>query len=113
MERIIDFVTNHWELIALCLLSLTNILVGLLKKNKVIDNNLTGLLTQLPCIISDAEKSFGAGNGTEKLKYVFKQCVLYLVNVTGDPAEKVIQVYGTTITTAIENILATPNKKGA
>lgn len=110
ISKIIDFVLAHWELFVSCAIALINLVVLICKKKvKITDTVFTGLLLNLPAYIKEAEES--GKKGDDKLSMVLNSSLTYLMSVTGDDVKTVTTTYGSKLMAAIEDILATPQKK--
>lgn len=113
MEKIIQFIVDHWELVTECACALILIIITCCKRCKVSvkDNCLTALLLSLPDLVKEAELAYPeAKTGEDKLKYVLKLAIAKLVGLTGKSSEECLALYGSTIMQAIEDILAAPTK---
>lgn len=109
----IKWIIANKELCGYILASLLFLLVALIDviKNKgTLSKSLFSLLSVLPALIIDAEKK-GFNTGKAKLNYVFQLAVVHLATQLNKDNDYIIKVYGETIKTAIETILATPQKK--
>ena len=101
----IEFFQNYWKLLLALALFVTELLVIILKRNKVVDSAYSLTLEWLPDAISSAEKIFGSGEGDKKFNWVLSVAKAYYLSVGGTrDITSMLEV-------AIENILATPEKK--
>ena len=110
MDVILQFVCDHSHVIIESVLTIIVLFVTLFKKKVKINDVFQSVLMVLPEYISLAETQFK--DGSSKYSYVFKKCVELLMSLTHQSSQKVIDQYTSMIDSAIENILATPQKKG-
>ena len=112
MEKIISFISEHYQLVILaaaCLLDVILFLLGVLKKDKVpVTQAVIGLL---PDLINKAEEIFGSGHGEEKKAWVLKAAASYYEKFSKIPTS-VFSGQMAEIGLALEKILETPQKKG-
>ena len=92
-------------------LSLLCVLVLFLKKNKILlkDTAFEKIIVTLPSLIQCAESLFT--KGSEKKTYVMSVSFSLLSKLLSLSPEEVARDYGDRISSAIENILETPQKK--
>ena len=108
MEKVIDFIVEHYELLILlaaCLLDVILFLCGVFKKKK--KEPLAFVVESLPDLINLAEKS--GGLGSEKLCFVVETAKEMMYKAIGcKPSDVDIKL----IEELVEKILSTPQKKG-
>lgn len=112
MEKIISFISEHYEtviLAAACLLDVILFLVGFLKKKT--KPSLDVVLTAAPYYIKAAEEFIGEGKGAEKKAFVMKYLVKTYKNLTGVELLPGSVIYSD-LDKFVEKILLTPTKKG-
>ena len=112
MEKIISFISEHYEtviLAAACLLDLVLFLVGFLKKNKKVPMDV--VLTAAPYYVKAAEEFIGEGKGDQKKAFVMKYLVKTYKNLTGVELSAGSVIYSD-LDKFVEKILETPTKKG-
>ena len=112
MEKIIDFISENYELIILlcaCLLDLILFLVGVFKKIKLPVKE--AVIELLPKLIVKAEKLYGSGHGQEKKVWVLNAAASYYEKFSKIPTS-VFSGQMLEIGEALEEILKTPTKKG-
>lgn len=110
MKDILNFLQNYWREIAWILGLILSIVLCCVRKKpvKVVDTLKEKILFELPEVISAAEERFGAGHGAEKLQFVLDFFTWEFSKnglVMGETYIKFIK-------SSVENILATPSKKG-
>lgn len=107
----IQFLQDYWFVVVSIVLAVAELLILVLKKNKinVMDSAFESVLQKLPAIINSAEKIFGAGNGDKKKTWCL-QFAKGLYESLGGVDDK--DYVGVLLSRAIEDILATPQKKG-
>lgn len=111
-SQILGFLKDNMLLLVELVLSISVILITLLRKKVKISDVFEMVLTVLPGYIREAELKFSdPGSGTDKYSYVFNKCLELLNLLTGESKQRVIEQYTTKINAAIENILSTPSKK--
>ena len=102
----IEFLQNYWQLLVALACFVVELLVIILKRNKVVDSAYSLTLEWLPSVIASAEKLFGAKSGDKKLAWCIDIAKAYYLSVGGTrDISELLRV-------AIENILDTPEKKG-
>ena len=112
MEKIISFISEHYEaviLAAACLLDVILFLVGIFKKKKNIP--LDDVLVALPGAVALVESKIGSGNGELKKKYVLDMAKALFKESTGielSDDSKTMKFFSS----FVEEILKTPTKKG-
>lgn len=109
MNEIWKFICDHSHVIVESILTLCVLFVTIFKKKVKVNDVFQSVLMVLPELISLAESKFK--DGSEKYSYVFNKCIEMLMQLTHWSNEKVISEYTADIDHAIENILATPQKK--
>ena len=92
-------------------LGLLSLIVGFVGKPKITDNVLTFIAKRLPDFINEAESKFGSGNGQAKFLYVYNALINYLIDSTGLKEKIIKDEYSLVITSMIEAVLSTPQKK--
>jgi len=114
MNQFIQFCTQYWEYIVAGVLYLVLLIVSIFKKKiKVVDNQLTAILVRLPDIILEAEKQFPAsGSGVTKFQFVLQVALKMICAESDLSIEEATKKYSSKLTSAIEDILSTPTKKG-
>ena len=110
LEKVINFCLIYWKEILLTIYFIVNVIITMISKSKDKAKILLALFQYLPKLISDAE--IPGKKGSEKYTQVFSSAIEYLVSLTGLSESKVCAKYAKIIDSAIENILATPAKKG-
>lgn len=107
----IQFLQDYWFVVVSIVLAVAELLILVLKKNKinVMDSAFESVLQKLPVIITSAEKIFGAGNGDKKKDYCLKFAIGLYDSLGGVDDKSYIRVL---LAKAIDDILATPQKKG-
>lgn len=116
MEAAIEFLRENWKFLVEILVPILSMLILLIFKKRakinIPDATLSGMFAALPLWIQDAETTIGAGKGDQKLKFVLTQAVNYLAKALGVSTGEILRCYGSQLLIDIENILATPQKKG-
>lgn len=97
--NLVDFLVAYWRYISIAIVVILDVLILLLKRNKVIDPS---LFAKVVTAVMDAEEIFGSGEGQEKLNYVIEK-----VN-----QESVVKYSSGVIKHITELVLSTPTKKG-
>lgn len=110
IEDIINYCKDNISMIVVLLLQIIVFIGSLVNSKNGNSTVLLSLMENLPVFISEAEDS--GANGTQKFTLVFSRSVVYLASLLGISEQKVVCKYATLISTAIENILSTPEKKG-
>lgn len=110
MKEVLQFIERHYEIIFSCFAAIFSLIMFLIKKKpiKIVDSVKTAILSSVPGLIVDAESKFGSGHGIEKFNFVFDS-VVNMLKATQPGIE--VELYYWTIKKAIEDILATPQKK--
>lgn len=96
------FLVNNWQWIACLVIGTIELFFVIFKKSQKLDTVKEKILALLPVVIRLAEEVLGPGVGAEKLAFVH--------NFLHD-FYKLDDSYDQFITSAIENILSTPEKK--
>lgn len=112
MEKIISFISEHYEtviLAAACLLDVILFLIGFLKKKKT--TPLGQVVQLLPLLICKAEYKYGSGNGALKKQFVMDAALNFYQKLTGIALTD-DSVLADEISRAVELILSTPTRKG-
>lgn len=113
MKQFLQFILENWQFLVYVLVSvISTILVVVLKKKKTVnelDNILKIVLANLPRIITSVEELIGAGNGKEKKDLVLAAVVKFVNEQFSLNLPDSLIAY---IGERIEDILATPQKKG-
>lgn len=111
MDVIVEFFQENWRFVAGIVLTIAVLLISLLRKKvKINDIGFTSVLNSLPKYILEAESLYPEGHGAEKREMVIAWCVRDLEKFYSDSS--VITYFLNMLSRAIENILATPTKKG-
>lgn len=114
MKDVIAFYNfnKEWidKLVYLLVSILVMVILSVLKKKpvKVVDTLKEKILSQLPLVMLEAEKKYGAGHGAEKLQFVI-DFFIWSFDKNGLTLGK---TYIEFIKESVENILSTPQKKG-
>lgn len=104
----LDFIMNNWQWLTGILLSLTSILIYLLKRKlKVVDTPLLSTIEYLPTLIKTSESIYGPGEGQLKLSWVLRMALAYYQSLSGVASDSVKDL----LIQQIESILDTPQKK--
>lgn len=98
--------------ISAIIINLILIIISLIKSPKRTSEILVSALNKVPDFIQEAEK-LDFNTGESKKLYVIKLTISYIISLTGWSESKVVGVFSPAISSAIENILACPQKKGA
>ena len=114
MEEVKMFFVQNWQLISSAILFVTATIIGLVRAKKsgmsFSEAIHAELSEQLPIFISCAE---GKGTGEQKRVYVLNEGLNYLAKKIGRPLTQTESDLAISyMTEQIENILATPQKKG-
>lgn len=109
MSEFLNFIRDHYHVLIDLVLWICVLLVTLLRKKVKIKDDFSSVLLVLPDLIKLAEEKFSVGS--EKYSFVFNKCVEMLASLSHRSKESVICDYTGEIDAAIENILATPQKK--
>lgn len=106
-----EFLGSYWYYLVALVISASTFIVSLLKKSKIkmVDTPFMKLVLKLPEIISKAEKVSSVGH--EKKSFVLGVAYAFLSDLTGKSIEDISFIYKDRISTAIESILETPQKK--
>lgn len=105
----VQFLVDNWRWLICILAGVLSVIFTIFKRPKVVESALAYALEKLPSYIQFYEC---VGNGPEKLKKVLLAVITDISKHTGLDAEKVTKLYGSILSTAIENILSCPQKKG-
>lgn len=107
-----QFIIANYKLIIVSICWLINLIILLLKKNKIIvkDTIFANLLTMLPRLILEAEQNYS--DGQDKKLVVLSYALNWLCEMTGQGIDSIKAQYAEKTSEAIESILATPQKKG-
>ncbi|QCS36573.1 hypothetical protein [Capybara microvirus Cap3_SP_468] len=118
MQQLIDYVLNHWttifQICAICLNVLLTILCFCFKKkpqSNLIDTIYCQVLAALPGLISIVETS-GLTGSNKKLKVLENSLDLFQSLLKRNLNFDEISKYTDLLSSDIENILSTPQKKG-
>lgn len=98
-----EFILNNWKTILLICFAIAELLVLVLKKSVKVDSTDSKISRLVAFYISVAERLIGKGQGAVKKSYVIESVKDFL---------KLDSSYDEVISTYIENILSTPQKKG-
>ena len=114
MEEVKQFFIQNWQLIASAVLFIIATTIGITRSKKkgmsFMDALHAELCEALPIFISCAE---GKGTGEQKRVYVLNEGLNYLAKKIGRPLTQTESDLAISyMTEQIENILATPQKKG-
>lgn len=114
MNTLWSFISQYWEYIIAGVCYLVLLIISILKKKvKVVDNQLTAILVRLPSIISEAEKEFpSSGSGSTKFQFVLQVALKMICAESDLTIDEAAKKYSSKLTSAIEDILSTPTKKG-
>ena len=106
-----EFIAQNYLIMIEIILGFISLIIVILKKTKIIlnDTPFEKLLSRLPDIISKAEELSNIGK--VKKSYVLGVSYAYLADLTGKSVEEISGVYCDRISSAIEEILKTPQKK--
>lgn len=106
-----EFITQNWYYIALIVIAICNMFLLIFKKGKIslVDSIFERLLVRLPSLIRKAEE-LGVSGENKKI-FVLSAAYSFLADMTGKKQEELVASYGKQIDSAIEDILATPEKK--
>lgn len=111
MDVIVEFLQENWRFVAEIVLTVAVLLISLLRKKVNIPSiGLTQVLKSLPNYIREAERNYPEGHGAEKREMVLSWCKGDLAKFYADDA--VVSFFMNIVDVALENILATPTKKG-
>lgn len=111
MEKFVEFVIAHWDLILSVAVFILSFILALLKKKPVeVVESLKGMLMQLlPYWINEAEVKFpGESRGLEKINYVVDKAQSWF----NEQGFKFGIFYNSFVRDQVEQILSTPKKKG-
>lgn len=102
-----EFLVNNWQWIACLVIGTIELFFVIFKKSQKLDTVKEKILALLPAVIGLAEEVFGPGVGSKKKAFVLNEIKQIFavghVNL-GDS-------YDSFISSAIESILSTPEKK--
>lgn len=116
MEQIGSFIVAYKDVIVLVLafvLWLVNFIVTCCsKKVKSVYDVLSLAIEMAPKVITQAETQFGSGNGELKKQFVLECLYSFMESRSSLSRKELVERYGSTIDKCIEDILATPEKKG-
>lgn len=106
-----EFISQNYLIMIEIILGVISLIIVILKKTKILlnDTPFEKLLSRLPDIISKAE--ILSKDGKVKKSYVLSVSYAYLADLTGKPVEEISGIYCDRISSAIEEILKTPQKK--
>lgn len=106
-----EFLGSNWYYLVALIVSASTFIVSLLKKSKIklVDTPFMKLILKLPEIIDKAETVSTVGH--EKKSFALGVAYAFLSDLTGKSIEEVSYIYKDRISTAIESILSTPQKK--
>lgn len=114
MSNFLDWFLNNLPISIIFIIVFLVLVIALLilfrlscKSSKVF----VALFTKLPDFINEAEQ-MGFTAGDNKLQYVLQQSLAYLIVLTGKSAKKIVSQYSSLVSSTIESILSTPQKKG-
>lgn len=106
-----DFIFSNWASIAAILIGLINLLIIIFKKKiTFVDGVWSKLIEHLPEVICTVETS--GEDGVHKKAMAYNWAVSYLCDAYDISKKKCVSLYGSRISSAIEDILACPQKKG-
>lgn len=107
MNEVSKFIVDNWQYISIAIIVLLEIVLLIVKRFKLKLNLPTSIYEKVCKLVKEAEQTFGAGHGDEKLKYVVSR---YLQE------EKVpgcfYSEFSWWVKCIVEDILGTPQKKG-
>lgn len=63
MEEILQFLASNWQVLSIGLVVLTDTILLLFRRNKIVDNS---LLHDIYALLLEAESKYGNGNGEKK-----------------------------------------------
>lgn len=111
MDVIVEFLQENWRFVAEIVLTIAVLLISLFRKKvNIPSTGLTQVLKRLPGYICDAESQFPVGHGQEKRELVLGWCKADLKLAYHD--DPLVDFFMNIVEVALENILATPTKKG-
>lgn len=103
MEVIKNILINYWPQILAGLIFIASFILQCFRKNKtfIFDDS---AYSELVTYVSEAEEKYGAGNGSDKMKYVIQRyCYNHHLNATNYISKAIKFI--------VERILSTPQKK--
>lgn len=94
------------------LLSIACLILYIFKSKKIVfeDTAFEKVIEKLPLLVSRAEELYT--DGSQKKSFVLSVSYAFLADLLGLEVDEVVAKYSGRIDTAIETILATPQKKG-
>lgn len=110
MDVFWQFICDHRHAVVEFILLICVLFVTIFKKKVKIHDTFEIILLTLPDLIIEAESLHLVGS--DKYSFVFNKCIELIQSLTHQSKQKIIDEYTSLIDVAIEDILATPQKKG-